>query len=579
MDKKFFFMLFLTILSAKINLLANVDPVSILILSGRNNHEWDKTTLLLEKIFNAHHRFQATYTYQPDTLTYNDLMVYDAIVSNFNSWPENEYRWPAELEQALLKYIEEGGGMVFFHAATSAFYGWPEFKNISTGAWIDETSHGRPAPAKVSIENQQHPITRGMKDFVIFDELWINAEQNSDFEVLAYAINEDAKSKGHPQQAAVMIKEYGKGRIFHTILGHDSRAMRNTGFQSLMLRGTEWAANNGVTIKIPQELSIGDSATQANYSWHQSDSSMALVKNNRIVWQFNYHDRFLKPYMHPVYVNDIRMTALSPDDHVWHLGQWFSWKYINGINFWEYSDRIDFTMEGSIEIRDVEFYKNPDHSARISYTSIYSSGRQGLLEEKTEIRIHSPEIEGHLVMDYDITCRALAKKVELNRTPPPTEGPEGKLWGGYAGLSIRFNQDFMNSKALASGGLIYEFSSFAHNWDPRADELKITRYKHTSPDKTGENWYYMGFDALDGRTAGSAVFIHPKNRGAGEAWYSVNSPGMPFFFFSPAYLYHQPVVLKKNDSIHLKYRVLHVEGMVDRDKLDDEYLKFISGQK
>jgi type 1 glutamine amidotransferase len=46
-----------------------------------------------------------------------------------------------------------------------------------------------------------------------------------------------------------MVADYGKGRIFHTILGHDVKAMENEGFQTLLLRATEWAATGKVSQK------------------------------------------------------------------------------------------------------------------------------------------------------------------------------------------------------------------------------------------------------------------------------------------------------------------------------------------
>jgi len=171
-------------------------------------------------------------------------------LSNWNSWPENNLRWPAETETALLKFIENGGGFVTFHASSSAFYKWPEFQLISTAAWImDTTSHGKVSETNVTIDNKKHPVTKGMKDFVIFDELWLNAAVNPKFEVLGTASNQKIAEEGMKPQPAIMVAGYGNGRIFHTILGHDVKAMENEGFQTLLLRGTEWAATGNVSQK------------------------------------------------------------------------------------------------------------------------------------------------------------------------------------------------------------------------------------------------------------------------------------------------------------------------------------------
>jgi len=225
-------------------------PIRVLLLSGRNNHEWQQTTPFLEKMFLQSGKFTVSVTDKPDTLKMNDFQKFDVVLSNWNSWPENDFRLPEQTEKALLKFIENGGGLVTFHASSSAFYKWPEFQEISTAAWImDTTSHGKVSETNVSIINKKHPVTKGMKDFVIFDELWLNAAVNPKFEVLGTASNQKIAEEGMKPQPAIMVAGYGNGRIFHTILGHDVKAMENEGFQTLLLRGTEWAATGKVSQK------------------------------------------------------------------------------------------------------------------------------------------------------------------------------------------------------------------------------------------------------------------------------------------------------------------------------------------
>lgn len=221
--------------------------IRILILSGRNNHEWQQTTPFLENMFLRSGKFTVSVSEMPDTLKLIDFQKFDVVLSNWNSWPENDLRWPEVTEKALLKFIEKGGGFVTFHASSSAFYNWPEFQEITTAAWImDTTSHGKVSETKVSISNKNHPVTKGMKNFVIFDELWLNAAVNPKFEVLGTATNQKTTEEGIKAQSAIMVAGYGKGRIFHTILGHDVNAMESEGFQTLLLRGTEWAARGKI---------------------------------------------------------------------------------------------------------------------------------------------------------------------------------------------------------------------------------------------------------------------------------------------------------------------------------------------
>jgi type 1 glutamine amidotransferase len=385
---------------------------------------------------------------KPDTLKKEDLMPFDVILSNWNSWPDTRFSWPESTKQALLEFIGEGGGFVTFHASTSAFYNWPEFKKITTAAWIaDQTHHGKISGTEINIINRKHPITSGMTGFHIFDELWIDAEVNPDFEVLATATNEQLKKEGKPEQPAVMVSQYGSGRIFHTIPGHDARAMRNIGFKELLLRGTEWAATGKVTQTPAQELRPNKDFKQ--YNWHETDSSFTLLNGNDIVWQYNFKTKHGRPFFHPVFVNRHNLTCLSPDDHRWHLGQWFCWKYINKVNYWEYH-RGNFQSEGVTEVKNIRINKHADFSAEIVMDIIYYPfGGNKVMTEKRTITVSPPQLCGKIWMDYHFTFEALADEVVLDRTPLLGE-ENGQSWGGYAGLSIRFSQDFSDSQFISS---------------------------------------------------------------------------------------------------------------------------------
>ena len=221
-----------------------------MIFSGRNNHEWQQTTPFVANILSGSGKFSVKITERPDTLTGIDFSKTDVVVSNWNSWPENDLRLPEQTEKALLQFIENGGGFVTFHASSSAFYKWPEFQEISTAAWImDTTSHGKPSDTNVFITKKDHAITKDIDDFIIFDELWLNAAENPKFTVLGVASNKETEEKGIAPQPAIMVAGFEKGRIFHTILGHNIKAIENPGFQSLLINGAEWAATGKVTNK------------------------------------------------------------------------------------------------------------------------------------------------------------------------------------------------------------------------------------------------------------------------------------------------------------------------------------------
>jgi type 1 glutamine amidotransferase len=64
-------------------------------------------------------------------------------------------------------------------------------------------------------------------------------------------------------EPALMTIDFGKGRVFHTIMGHDVKAMNCVGFAVTLQRGTEWAATGKVTQKVPEPFPTRDKALPA----------------------------------------------------------------------------------------------------------------------------------------------------------------------------------------------------------------------------------------------------------------------------------------------------------------------------
>ena len=285
------------------------------------------------------------------------------------------------------------------------------------------------------------------------------------------------------------------------------------------------------------------------YKWVENDSTFALVRNDRVIWQYNFNTKFNKPFFHPVRVNDNTITGLSPNDHIWHLGQWFSWKYINRANYWEYV-RGSYSSEGVTNIRSVVTRKKPDHSAVILLEIEYHpQNQEAVLKEKREIHIAPPQQDGSIMMDYHFTFSPLTEKVIIDRTPIDGE-PNGRTWGGYGGLSIRFNLDLKNTVVISDVS--------------EGDNMHGI---------TGD-WLYMGFTGTDGKRVGSLIMIDKETKGAGEAWYVTNNPNIPFYFINPAYVFLKPKTLHKGETLNMKYRVLHLEGTATKEELTKKYKKY-----
>jgi hypothetical protein len=119
----------------------------------------------------------------------------------------------------------------------------------------------------------------------------------------------------------------------------------------------------------------------------------------------------------------------------------------------------------------------------------------------------------------------------------------GKNYGGYAGLSLRFNQDFYQSTYI------------------NADGSTEKAHGKSMP------WKYFGLKDIKGDRVGTAIFDHPENLSYPTAWFMSDDVSHPFYYFSPAPIFHKPHVLKKGDTLKLRYRLQLYAGEVSIEKL------------
>ena len=129
------------------------------------------------------------------------------------------------------------------HFACSSFQTWDEYHELIGRWWKQRVGgHGPRGTFRVDIKNDDHPITKGLSGFEADDELYAKLTGDAKIEVLATAYSEWS-SKVEP---IVFVKPYGKGRVVHNLLGHDQKARNNPAFQTLLVRGVEWAATGKV---------------------------------------------------------------------------------------------------------------------------------------------------------------------------------------------------------------------------------------------------------------------------------------------------------------------------------------------
>ncbi len=238
------------------------EKISVLVVTGANNHWWEWTAPTLEKMLEESGKFDVDVTTEPGQTLADAAALgeYAAIVLDYNG-----PRWGEAAEKGFLKAVESGTGVVIHHAANNAFEGWVEYEKISALMWRQGTGHGSFHAFDVTVVDRDHPITRDMPDMIAHpDELYhrLVHMHGTDYRVLATAYSDPETGGTGGDEPMLLVKNYGKGRIFHCVLGHAWKgvesskvALLDPQFRDMMVRGTEWAATGKVTpTRVPNTL-------------------------------------------------------------------------------------------------------------------------------------------------------------------------------------------------------------------------------------------------------------------------------------------------------------------------------------
>jgi hypothetical protein len=257
-------------------------PINVMLLDGQSAgpyHNWRLTTPVLKAELEETGLFTVTVVTAPqsdgDFSNFKpEFNRYQAIVLNYDG-PD----WPAGLRKEFEDYVSGGGGLVVVHAADNAFPNWPEFNQmIGIGGWRGRNenagpmwyfkngklvrddspgpagAHGARLPFQVVTRDAEHPIMKGLPAAWMHapDELYGTLRgPGKNMTVLATAYSDPANHGSGHDEPMLMVLNYGKGRIFHTTMGHDVAALSCVGFITTFQRGTEWAATGKVTQAVP----------------------------------------------------------------------------------------------------------------------------------------------------------------------------------------------------------------------------------------------------------------------------------------------------------------------------------------
>jgi uncharacterized protein len=242
----------------------------VLIITGEDGpvHNWRASTMLLKLQLEQDSRLHVEVLDDLKKLAATDLSPYAALILSFKNADPNV---PGRAGfDSISDYVRKGGGLVVLHWASAAF---EEFRNdykklagrvwvilkqdeggVSLETWkkLNEAERERLAKEQqkkgasghdpydlftVRIVRKDHPITRGLADFQTVDELYTGLAGETPIEVLAQATSK-VDGKAYPMAFTL---NFGKGRVFHSPLGHD-QAVNMPATAQLLRRGTAWVS-------------------------------------------------------------------------------------------------------------------------------------------------------------------------------------------------------------------------------------------------------------------------------------------------------------------------------------------------
>jgi len=286
---------------------------------------------------------------------------------------------------------------------------------------------------------------------------------------------------------------------------------------------------------------LAQSPTTTKLTWKQTDTSVTLLNHDRLVWQ-HVHDREIgKPFMRIGLLDGSELTRPWPftkdypkADHTWHRALWWSFKAIDGVNFWEEHQEGTDPVEVKVEAAD-------DGSACIRMRIEYHAGDQPpVVTEERTIKVDAPDDQGNYLIDWKATFRpANDKDVVFNRN-------------SYGGFAIRLAAELCGDDP--AGPPAWEFFDSEDQPNSNGKTARWVAYKGRVPNG----------QIPSRRLAAVAIFDHPKNPRHPSPWQTRGH----YPYMNPSFTCREDFNLEAGKSLTLRYGVLINDGEVDAEKIE-----------
>ncbi len=168
-----------------------------------------------------------------------DLLDHDVVVL---------YDMPKEITDAqkagFMALMDKGVGLVVLHHSLVSYQHWPEYEQIIGGRYpeadgrsgkvTEEVGYHHDEEVPIVIVAKNHPVTAGVQNFTIHDEIYWGFRVGSDVKPLI--------TTTHPKSGKPLAwyRTQGKSRIVYLQLGHDHQAWDNPNYQRLLAQSIQW---------------------------------------------------------------------------------------------------------------------------------------------------------------------------------------------------------------------------------------------------------------------------------------------------------------------------------------------------
>ena len=206
----------------------DVSPVKVLLWLGGPIHNHHEIGNVIEPALRDYGRFDVTRVendldaFLPERLEGFDVVLF------FNTLGEIS----EPQKRGVMNFVAGGKGIVGFHSAADSFRGDPDWDALFGGHFV---GHPPYRTFQVSVLDTDSPITQGMTEFMVTDEQYL-MEYDSRVRVLCAGLHRGT------WVPTAWTKNWGRGRVFYTTLGHNPDSCRDENFQKLLFRGCLWAA-------------------------------------------------------------------------------------------------------------------------------------------------------------------------------------------------------------------------------------------------------------------------------------------------------------------------------------------------